>query len=314
MKLDHKPIVVVGGCNFDIYATSAEQLLEADSNPGAVTTSPGGVGRNIAENLARLQHPTIMLSALGDDAFSDAIRKNAAEAGLDLSHCLVLPHLSTSVYVCINKPDGDIALAVSDMGICDRITPDYLSDCSQVLAEADCVVADANLTGEALAHLAEHYGAKLFIDCVSAVKVMKLSPILPHLYCIKANRSEASALTGVAIRSSEDARKAAAVLHQAGVKLVIITLSENGAYLSDGATEITMPLMPGETLNTSGCGDAFFAGLVSAHTCHTDVKKLLRSGLAMSRLCAASNGAVSSLITPQLLEQTLNRYQGGAWQ
>lgn len=314
MKRDTKPIVVVGGCNFDIYATSAEKLLEADSNPGAVTTSAGGVGRNIAENLARLQHPTIMLSALGDDAFSDAIRKNAAETGLDLSHCLVLPHLSTSVYVCINKPDGDIALAVSDMGICDQITPGYLSACSQVLEEAVCVVADANLTGDALAYLAAHYGEKLFVDCVSATKVMKLSPILPHAYCLKANRSEASALSGVAIRTPEDAEKAAVVLHQAGVKLVIITLSENGAYLSNETSEAIMPLMPGETLNTSGCGDAFFAGLVAAHTSTTDVKELLRNGLAMARLCAASAGAVSSQITPQLLEQTLIRYQGGAWQ
>ncbi len=309
-----KPIVVVGGCNFDIYATSAGELLESDSNPGAVATSPGGVGRNIAENLARLQQPTVMLSALGDDAFAQAIRKNAAGCGLDLSRVLVLPHLSTSVYVCINKPDGDIAVAVSDMGICGQISPDYLCRCSDILEEAHCVVADTNLSKEALQHLADHYGSKLFADSVSATKVVKLSPILPHLYCLKANRSEVSALSGVKIRSLEDVHQAAEVLHRAGVKLVIVTLGEEGAYLSDGNTEAAMPMMQGETLNTSGCGDAFFAGVIAAFSHSSDIRCLLKNGLAMSRICAASDGAVSSRLSPQLLQEILIRYQGGAWQ
>lgn len=313
MTKEIKPIVVVGGCNFDIYATSAWSLLESDSNPGSVTTSPGGVGRNIAENLARLQQPTVMLSALGDDAFAQAIRNNAASCGLDLSRVLVLPHFSTSIYVCINKPDGDIAVAVSDMGICEQISPDYLSGCSEVLEEAHCVVADANLSEEALYHLASHYGFKLFVDSVSATKVTKLSPILPHLYCLKANRSEVSALSGVETHSLEDVRRAAHILHQSGVKLVIVTLGEDGAYLCDGESEAVMPLMHGETLNTSGCGDAFFAGVIAAFSHPVDIKLLLRNGLAMSRICAASDGAVSSQLSPQLLQEILTRYQGGAW-
>ena len=46
--------VVVGGVNVDIGGRSFAPLVEADSNPGAVTVSLGGVGRNIAHNLALL--------------------------------------------------------------------------------------------------------------------------------------------------------------------------------------------------------------------------------------------------------------------
>lgn len=307
-------IIVVGACNFDIYATSAAELIPADSNPGTVYTTPGGVGRNIAENLARLDCNITMLTALGQDAFSDAILKNAAETGMDLSNALRLPHLSTSVYVCINKPDGDIGVAVSDMDISQMITPDYLLCHTQPLDEAQLIVAETNLSQEALRFLWEKYGAKLCIDCVSEAKSIKAVSILKGLYCLKANRGEASAVTGLTVTTAEEAKAAAAELHAKGVRHVIITLGEDGALISNGLEVLSMPLMPGETRNTSGCGDAFFAGALCALSQHKALKQVLRSGLAMSRICACASTAVASDTSPILLEKTIQTYQGGTWQ
>ena len=45
--------VVIGGANIDIHGAPAATLNMGDSNPGTVRLSPGGVGRNIAENMAR---------------------------------------------------------------------------------------------------------------------------------------------------------------------------------------------------------------------------------------------------------------------
>ncbi len=307
-------IVVVGACNFDIYATSVMPLIEADSNPGCVFTTPGGVGRNIAENLARLGCSISMLTALGQDAFGDAIFKNAAEAGLDLSKALVLPHASSSVYVCINKPDGDIAVAISDMDISQQITPGYLAEQVSVLEASELIVADANLSQETLCYLWHCFGSKLCADCVSTPKSEKLSSILEGLFCLKANRAEAEVLTGIAVESVTDAHKAAAELHRLGVRNVIVTLGENGALISNGADALHMPLMPGETRNTSGCGDAFFAGALYAMVQHEPLAQVLRSGLAMARICAASGGAVSPMLSDELLKDTIRTYQGGAWQ
>jgi pseudouridine kinase len=305
---------VVGACNFDIYATSDNALVEADSNPGRVYTTPGGVGRNIAENLALLNEKTSMLTALGDDAFADAILKNANRSGLDLSQALRLPHCSTSVYVCLNKPDGDIALAVSDMESSLWITPAYLEAHAAQLEAAGLVVADANLTPETLNHLWRQYASKLCVDCVSTPKCTKVTAILKGLYCLKANRSEAEALTGITVKTAEDARCAASILHGQGVRFVIITLGSDGAVVSDGLTAPHMPLMPGETLNTSGCGDAFFAGALSALSRQKSAANVLRSGLAMARLCAASTAAVNPDVSPELLKETIQIYHGGAWQ
>lgn len=306
-------IAVVGASNFDIYATSAEQLLEADSNPGHVFTTPGGVGRNIAENLARLGCDTRMLTVMGTDAFGDAIAKNAAEAGLDLSCALRLPCLSTSVYVCINKPDGDIAVAISDMDSSREITPDYLTDNSEVLQDAQLVVADANLSQAALLHLWQRYCNKLCIDSVSTPKSRKLMPVLKGLHCLKANRAEAAAISGLPVSNADEACTAAKKLHKSGIRNVIITLGEYGALLSNGEEALHMPLMPGKTINTSGCGDAFFAGALYAMCRNEDLRTTLRSGLAMARICAAATSAVSPIVSPLALSRTIQTFQGGAW-
>lgn len=307
-------IVVVGASNLDIYATSSAALVEADSNPGHVYTTPGGVGRNIAENLARLGCRTQMLTALGQDSFAEAIIANASDAKLDLSAALRLPHFSTSVYVCINKPDGDIAVAVSAMDISQQITPEYLSDCSGVLDDAPLIVTETNLSRKTLHALWRQYRHKLCVDCVSTAKSVKLSPILDGLYCLKANRGEAATVTGLPVTTAKEAELAAEKLHSSGVRYVIITLGEDGALVSDGREAVSMPLMPGVTRNTSGCGDAFFAGAILALIKQPAAKQMLRNGLAMARLCAAADMPVLQTLDPHMLTETLQIYQGGSWQ
>ncbi|MBE5801185.1 MAG: MarR family transcriptional regulator [Clostridiales bacterium] len=305
--------VVVGGCNLDIYATSAKELICCDSNPGTVSTSPGGVGRNIAENLARLGHCTSMLTALGSDAFAIDILQKAEEVKLDLSRSLRLPHLSTSVYVCLNNPDGDIALAVSAMDICDQIDAGYMADNQAFLDQAKLIVADANLPVETICFLTEYYANKLCFDCVSTIKAPKVLQSLAGLFCLKANMPEAATLTGLPVTNSDEAATAAKVLHQKGVSIVIITLGQDGAFISDGKQAYCMPLMNGDTVNTSGCGDAFFAGAVASIANGEELPQTLRTGLAMARLCAASSCAVSPEVSQTTLNQTLNHFRGGKW-
>ena len=50
-----KPFVcVIGGMNIDLQGSSNQPLVFNDSNPGEIVMSAGGVGRNIAENIAKL--------------------------------------------------------------------------------------------------------------------------------------------------------------------------------------------------------------------------------------------------------------------
>ena len=70
-----------------------------------------------------------------------------------------------------------MALAVSDMSICDKITPAYLAANLPILQNAQVIVADTNIPAETLQYLAETVTVPLFVDPVSTAKAEKLRPI-----------------------------------------------------------------------------------------------------------------------------------------
>ena len=148
--------VVVGGVNVDIGGRSFAPLVDADSNPGQVTISLGGVGRNIAHNLSLMGVDVRLLTAYGDDLNGERVAASCSELGIGLSHALQVPGTATSTYLYLTGPEGEMALAVSDMSVCDRITPAYLARNLTLLQNAQVVVADANIPGESLQYLADN--------------------------------------------------------------------------------------------------------------------------------------------------------------
>ena len=68
------PVYVIGGVNMDISGTPAAPLRAGDSNPGRITLSPGGVGRNIAENLRLLGRKVSLITIMGEDTYAGVIR------------------------------------------------------------------------------------------------------------------------------------------------------------------------------------------------------------------------------------------------
>ena len=128
-------IVVVGGANVDIGGRSFAPLIPGDSNPGVVSVSLGGVGRNIAHNLSLLSMDVRFLTALGDDSSARLLTDSCGELKIDLSRALRVPGGKTSTYLFLSNPDGDMALALSDMALCDRISPEYLASQEDVLAK-----------------------------------------------------------------------------------------------------------------------------------------------------------------------------------
>ena len=78
-------ILVIGGASIDTVGRASQPIESGSSTPGAIRVSVGGVGRNIAENLARLGESVVLLSAVGDDGSGRRILNQAAECGLDAS-------------------------------------------------------------------------------------------------------------------------------------------------------------------------------------------------------------------------------------
>lgn len=254
-------IAVAGGVNIDIGAQPTDKLRMKDSNPGRVHTGLGGVGRNIAHDLSLLGAQVELLTALGGDEYARTVEDSCRSLGIGLGHALLVPELRTSTYVFVNDAQGDMAVAVSDMAICERLTPDYFSSQLGVLNGAALVVADTNLPEASLRFLAEHLSVPLFIDPVSVTKAEKLAPILPYIHTLKPNALEAELLSGVSVVDRGSARRAARRLIELGVKRVVLSLGKEGFLAAAEDETVWQPAPEADVVSTTGAGDALMASL-----------------------------------------------------
>ena len=74
-------VVIIGSANIDVAGYSHESLNYADSNPGKIKFTPGGVGRNIAQNLALLGNKAWLLSAVGSDFYGQSLLTQTNQSG-----------------------------------------------------------------------------------------------------------------------------------------------------------------------------------------------------------------------------------------
>ena len=293
---------VVGGVNVDIGGRSNVKLVAADSNPGKVSLSLGGVGRNIAHNMALMGVDVKLLSAIGEDVHGDRIMTSCAELGIDASHTLRLSDCATSTYLYIADDHGEMAVAISDMAICDRITPGYLAANNQVLQNAHVVVADTNIPAESLVWLAENCTAPIFCDPVSTIKAEKLRPILDKIHTLKPNRLEAELLSGVRINSKEDAQKAVMALIEKGVQRVFLSMGGDGMYAATAQEQLWMANIPGQMVNTTGCGDSAMAALVWAWMNDLSLEETLKAGLAAGSITMESSETINPAMSATALK------------
>lgn len=297
--------VVVGGVNMDIGGVSAAPLVRADSNPGAVRISLGGVGRNIAHNMALLGVDVRLLTAFGDDAHAQRIAASCGELGIDISRALQVPGERTSTYLFIADERGEMALALSDMDIYRHITPAFLSSRAQLLQNAQLVVVDANIPEESIQWLAQHVTPPLFADPVSTAKADKLRPVLGRLHTLKPNRMEAELLSGVPITDEASLNRAADALLGTGLRRVFISLGAEGVFAADRSGRVQLPCLPAELVNATGCGDAFMAAIAWAYLRGTDLADTARAGLAASSIAMESRETINPAMSEEALESRL---------
>ena len=294
-------IVVCGGVNMDIGARSFAPLRKKDSNPGCVEVSLGGVGCNIAHNLSLLGVDVCLLTALGEDVYTAQIEQSCAELGIDLSHALRVKDGKMSTYVFISDERGDMALAVSDMAICEELTSDYFASQLSLLNGAALVAADANLPQSSLLYLAEHCTAPLIVDPVSVSKAEKLAPILSHIHTLKPNKIEAELLSGISIRDEQSLFVAADALLARGVQRVFISLGEQGILAAEGGEKYWQKIFPAQMKNATGAGDALTAALAWSQLKGKSLAESAQFGAAAAAIAVEGE----QTINPALCEQSL---------
>ena len=258
-------ILGIGAVNIDMMGRAAAPLIMEDSNPGVIGMSVGGVTHNICANAAALGAPVQLITALGDDVHADAIRADCAATGIDLTHAMVVPGHSSSVYLSLHDCRGEMALAVSDMRILQLLTVEYLEQKRPVLAGAAAIILDAGLPQVVLEYIFTTYGPSVpvFVDPVSCTYARKLSGSLRGCHTLKPNRYELAEISG--IPDGTDVPAACARLLERGARRVVVSLGREGCLSLTAAGGLRAFGKPLDRIaNATGAGDAFMGGLLYA--------------------------------------------------
>jgi pseudouridine kinase len=302
-------VVAIGAANMDIAVSASHALVPGDSTPGHIRCAPGGVARNVAENLARLGRDVRLLTAVGDDLYGTSLLEHTRRAGVDVQGCQVLAGQATSTYLALHGPDGDMVLALNDMDILAQLTPERLSGHAGWLRNAGAVLLDCNLPEATLDWVVAQAGdTELFAEPVSAFKCVRLRPWLARIHTLKANRLEAQALTGLAVDDDAGVLQAARWLHARGVRQVVLSLGARGLYWSaatgDSGWQSALP--PAQVVSTTGAGDAVMAALLHGFLDGAALRDTAAFAAACATLTlgtqAANHPNLSDLAVRQLLQ------------
>jgi pseudouridine kinase len=252
-------IIVFGGANIDIKAKSTAPNLLGTSNPGEVTLAAGGVGRNIAHNLARLGARVALVSVVGNDAHGETLLAASKKAEIDVSR-VIISKVSTGAYVALIDSNGEMVSALSDMRAIDELKPSDVRAQVDAVAKARFVVADCNLRQDTLETIADMARDKLVVETVSISKSRKLMALLGGgpVFLASPNFDQIEALSG-----SRDIAEGFAFLHGKGLRNAVLHAGAEGAFVSDGKDIAHVEAEPpGRIVDVTGAGDASVAGLV----------------------------------------------------
>jgi pseudouridine kinase len=290
-------LLVIGAASIDTKGRADQRIHHGASTPGVIRVSVGGVGRNIAENLARLGEPIVLLSAVGDDGSGRRIVNQAEECGIDVSHLLVDPTHRTAAYIAILDESGALLMSVDDMCIGrELITPDFIYRRRALFRDAQMVILDANLSPASLRtifKLARRYDLPVCADPTTPTLAPRLCPHLHDLVLVTPNAAEAEALCGVKVSGRESALKAAQRLVNLGVRYAIVTLGATGLVYATSQESGHVPAIECEIVDLTGAGDALTATVIFGLLNRFEIDEAVRLATSAAALTLQSRHTVS---------------------
>ncbi|HMA49516.1 MAG TPA: carbohydrate kinase family protein, partial [Magnetospirillaceae bacterium] len=287
---DKKRVVCFGGAVMDRKYHALKTLVAGTSNPATSVRAYGGVARNVAENLARLDIAVSMISAVGDDESGRGLMRALQLLGVDVSGISISAAHGTAEYAAILQPDNELAFGIADMAVFETLSTDKLNTDWPLLASADWVFADCNVPADTLQALISRAAGsrfKLAIDAVSVHKVTRLPSDLSAVSLLFLNRDEAAAL-GTA----------------RGARAVVTTLGQDGVLLSDQDGARPLPAPVANVRDVTGAGDSLVAGTLFGLQQGRALAEAVKLGLLLAKLTVETDGSVRQDLTPDLLKES----------
>ena len=286
--------VVVGGAAWDVKARSVTAARLHTSNPAVVSRTPGGVGRNIAEGIARLGGRVHLVAAVGSDSAGRDLLSRTADAGVYVDQVITSPH-PTGSYLAALDADGELVIGLSDFAATDAMDVAALSRAHELIARAGVVVLDANIPVEVadwVLAVAAGGGVRVVLEPVSVAKASRMAPLLRPgrpVHAVTPNVDELAALCGRPVTDEPAAIvEAATSLRDRGVAHVWVSRGAAGSLLVCADAVVQLDAVPAAVRDVTGAGDALTAGFVHGLLAGDDPVSAARRGHLAAALTVTS--------------------------
>lgn len=254
--------------------------------------SVGGNAANVATGIAKMGGHTAIIAELGDDINGHTIKHELELHGVDTKYVTLLKNRDTRYSVVLNYKTERTVLSA-------HVKRTYRLPRMPKTKWVYYTSLGASFEGvqtKLIAHLKKHPETKLAMNpgsyqCKKGTKELK--KVLPHLDILFVNKEEAAVLSG----TKRSIKSMMSALHKAGVKTVIITDGEAGAYGSDGIEMLHMSIYPQTPVAKTGAGDAFASGFMGAQLQNKDLAESMQWGAANACGVVQQFGAQKGLQT-----------------
>jgi len=267
-------ILVIGAINLDISVKPTKPYIMHDSNIVDISYDIGGVGANIATNLAKYGHSVQMLTVLGTGPLYEYVHDEMERRDVGLKPSVIKKDAAMNFYVSILDENHDLYLGMNDMKTVDLMSIDVVAAKEEFIRKAGVIVLDCNLPVDTMQYVAAlTEDSILVVDAVSAIKAKRVLPILPSVNILKMNRLEYETLVSLGFNPIQYPNLTAIVTnHEKPVEI-----------LNNRSVKTVSPPPMTDIISTSGAGDALLSGVVHGVVSGQEIETAVKTGILLAQ-------------------------------
>ena len=305
-----KKIVVFGSFVVDLMGRGPHLPVPGETvKSGFFKMGAGGKGFNQGVAAHKSGGDVTMITKLGRDTFAEIALGTMRELGMDTTKVIQTEEYSTGVALIeVDENSGQNAIMVIPSS-CDHITDAEVAALKEVIEGADILLTQLETNMSSIKGVIDmaHAAGKTIILNTAPVQPVE-DELLSKVTIVTPNEVEASILTGVKVVDEASAAQAADWFFQRGVKKVVITMGGMGAFVADGTRAELTPAFKVNAIDTTGAGDAYNGGFVTALSEGNDIFAAARFAAATAALSVQKMGTTPSMPTRGEIEAFLKEH------